>query len=140
MIRSNTNRKGEIAVQRVILRALELGLNVCRPCIEGTRYDLAIERTTGRLERVQVKYCDHQPGRDGTYQLSLKRHCGGRARRVYGYGRTEIDAVVGYLASHDCLVWLPAALWDGRTRIALRTRPARNGQRRGTHMATDYRW
>ena len=140
MIRSNTNRKGEIAVQRVILRALELGLNVCRPCIEGTRYDLAVERQCGRLERVQVKYCDHRPGRDGTYQLSLTRHCGGRARRIYGYGRTEIAAVVGYLASHDCLVWLPAALWEGRTRIALRTHPARNGQRHGIHMARDYRW
>ena len=99
-----------------------------------------MERTDGLLERVQVKYCDHQPGRGGTYQLSLTRHCGGRTRRIYGYGRGDIDAIVGYLASDDCPVWLPAALWEGRTRIALRTGPARNGQRCGIHMARDYRW
>jgi hypothetical protein len=140
MIRSDTVRKGEIAVQRTILRAIELGCTVCRPCLEGSRYDLVIERRQGVLERVQVKYCDARPGSSGSYALSLTRHTGGRARRIYPYSAREVDAIVALLASDDMLVWLPAPVWDGRSTLNIRTRPARNGQRSGIRMATDFRW
>ena len=141
MIRSPTARKGEIAVHRAILRALELGCTPSRPCVEGARYDLVIDAGAGRgLARVQVKYCDHRPRNTDAYEISLTRHCGGRDRRLYRYGSDEIDAVVAFLAADDALAWLPAPLWAGRTAVTIRTSPARNGQQRGVHVLERLRW
>jgi hypothetical protein len=140
MIRSATARKGEIAVHRAILRALELGMTPSRPCVEGARYDLVIDAGARALSRVQVKYCDHRPRGAGAYEISLTRHCGGRDRRLYRYADDEIDAVVAFLAADDALAWLPAPLWAGRAAVTVRTAPARNGQRRGVHLLDDLRW
>jgi hypothetical protein len=138
MIRSDTIRKGESAVYRSILRAIELGCTVSRPCIEGSRYDLVIDRGSGRMERVQIKYCERRRG--GAYELTLTRHCGGRARRIYPYDASEVDAVVAYLAQDDLLVWLPVSEWNGRSAINLRIDAPGNGQRRSIRMAADFRW
>jgi hypothetical protein len=140
MIRSCTARNGEIAVHRAILRALELGFTPSRPCVEGTRYDLVVDRGGLGMARVQVKYCDHRPRGPDAYEISLTRHTGSRDRRIYRYGGDEIDAIVALLAAHDSLVWLPQTLWDGRTAVTLRTRPAANGQHRNVHMFDQYRW
>jgi hypothetical protein len=140
MIRSCTARKGEIAVQRAILRALELGLTPSRPCIEGVRYDLIVDRGALGMARVQVKYCNHRPRSSDAYEISLTRHSGSRNRRLYRYGSDEVDAIVALLAAHDSMVWLPHELWNGRTAVTVRTRPAANGQRRNIHMLDQYRW
>ncbi len=139
-MRSPTARKGEIAVHRAILRALELGYTPSRPCVEGARYDLVIDAGASQLARVQVKYCDHRPRNTGAYEISLTRHCGGRDRRLYRYGSEEIDAIVAFLAADDALAWLPAPLWAGRAAVTIRTSPARNGQRRGVHLLEHLRW
>ena len=140
MLRSETVRKGEIAVHRTIIRSLELGHTPLRPCVEGARYDLVIDRGAGGLSRVQVKYCNHRPRCRDAYEISLTRHSGGRNRRTYRYLPHEIDAVVALLASHDLLVWVPAECLEGRSGITLRTAPARNGQRALVRMAADYAW
>ena len=140
MLRSNTVRKGEIAVHRAIIRSLELGQTPLRPCVEGARYDLVVDRGSDGLARVQVKYCDHRPRCRDAYELSLTRHSGGRKRRTYRYLQHEIDAIVALLASHDMLVWVPARSLEGRSSITLRTAPARNGQRARLQMASDYAW
>ena len=140
VMRSSTARKGEIAVQRAILRALELGWTPSRPCVEGARYDLVMDAGATGLRRVQVKYCDHRPRGAGAYEVSLTRHCGGRDRRMYRYGSHEIDAVVAFLAADDVLAWLPAPLWAGRAAVTIRTSPARNGQRQGVHLLEHLRW
>jgi hypothetical protein len=138
VIRSDTIRKGESAVYRSVLRAIELGWTVSRPCVEGSRYDLVVDRGRGRMERVQVKYCERRHG--GAYELTLTRHSGGRTRRIYSYDESEVDAVAAYLAQDDLLVWLPVCEWNGRTAINLRIDAPRNGQRRSIRMAADFRW
>lgn len=140
MLRPTTVRKGEIAVQRAVLRALELGLTPSKPCVEGARYDLVVDRGAAGLSRVQVKYCDHRPRQADAYEISLTRHSGDRKRRLYRYRCDEVDAIVAYLAGHDVLVWLPPSAWEGRASVTLRFAPALNGQRTGVRPASDYRW
>lgn len=133
-----TIQKGDIALQRVILRAFELGYTVSKPCNEGSRYDLVVDDGL-RLHRVQVKYCDYQP-REGVFHLVLHKHSGGYRRRLYTYTDAEIDAVVAYLPAVGQCVWLPPALWRGRHQVSLRTHPARNGQTSGVNLADAYLW
>ena len=134
MIRSNTNRKGEIAVQRTILRALELGLNVCRPCIEGTRYDLAVERTDGLLERVQVKYCDHQPGRGGTYSS--------RSRAIAAVARDGSTDTAEGKSMPSSATWPPMIAWSGYRLRSGRGERASHCARapRATANGAEYTW
>lgn len=127
-------------MQRAVLRALELGFTPSKPCVEGARYDLVVDRGPAGLSRVQVKYCDHRPRHPGAYEISLTRHSGDRARRLYRYRGDEIDAIVAYLAGHDLLAWLPSRLWEERASVTLRCAPALNGQRAGVHLAADHRW
>ena len=66
-------RKGEIAMIKVGIRALQVGAFVSKPIFEGARYDYIIE-IDGKLYRVQVKYADGKPtGTTGAVYLNLRK-------------------------------------------------------------------
>lgn len=133
-----TQQKGELATLRVMLRAVERGVLVSRPVLEGSRYDLVLDDGT-RLYRAQVKYASADPD-SGRLVVELKKHSGGYRRRLYTYSEAEIDVVVVYVPDLESVLWLPAPLWAGKVSVALRLTPPRNGQVAGCSFAADYIW
>jgi hypothetical protein len=135
-----TNRLGEIAVTKVLLRALEKGVVILKPTIE-CRYDLVIDDGL-KLYRAQVKYaggaCPKQCQGAVTVGLSKWRN-GGRSVTLY-YTASEIDVILVYVRAIDKILWFGPEVFEGRTKLHIRLEPSRNNQRKGCLMAADYIW
>src|SRR5947208_13718269 len=100
-----TNRLGEIAVAKVVLRALETGVVISRPMIE-CRYDLVLDDGL-KLYRTQVKYAGGSPPKQcqGVVQVGLRKwRNDGRAVIPY-YTAKEIDLLLVYVRKIDKILW-----------------------------------
>jgi hypothetical protein len=131
----STAQKGELAVLRVLERAIEKGWIVSRPT-RDCRYDLVLDDGE-RLYRVQVKYA----GRRAWYcegAVSVDFTKGGMRNRTYL--DNEIDAVLAYVAPADTVVWLGSQHFHRRRVIHLRYAPTRSGQRTGCVLVNDLAW
>lgn len=138
--RFRTNFLGEIAVGKVVLRAMEKGVDCYRPVVE-CRYDLILD--DGRLHRVQVKYAgDRKPPRQarGVVPVGLSKWRTDGRGPILGYTSEEVDAVLVYLRTTDQILWFGPEVFEGRTALHIRVEPTRNGQKKGCLMAADYVW
>lgn len=113
-----------------------LGLGVLMPMSEHGRYDLAIE-IGRRILRVQCKWA-RKCGDVIKIGLATSRHTplNGYLRSRYTAG--EVDAVAAYCGELDRCYFFPIGLVEGRSALALRLAPARNGQRAAVNFACDY--
>ncbi len=131
----STVQKGELALVRVLLRALERGWVASRPT-RDCRYDIVLD-DGHQLYRVQVKYCARRAFNcQGAVNLDFTM--GGRKNR--GYSTDEIDAVIAYVAPSDTLVWLEPKMFHGRKNIQLRYAPTLSGQKQRCLLVTDLAW
>lgn len=136
-----TNRLGEYAVTKVVLRAMEKGFSgAFKPVFEG-RVDLVLYDGL-KLYRTQVKYaggaCPKQCRGVVSVGLSKWRN-GGRSVTPY-YTASEIDALLVYVRKIDKILWFGPEVFDGRTRLHIRLETSRDNQRKGCLMAADYIW
>jgi len=128
--------KGELAVLRVLMRAVEKGWIASRPTRE-CRYDLILD-DGNILYRVQVKYCNRRAtNADGAVCLDLTK---GGARKPRPYLDKEIDALVVYVVPVDALIWVGADIFHGKRHLQIRYTPTKSGQKKGTFMTDDYLW
>jgi hypothetical protein len=135
-----TNFRGEFAVAKVVLRALEKGLIPCRPLVE-CRYDLILDDGF-KLHRVQVKYAGGKSPKQasGVIPVGLKKwRTDGRLPLLH-YTATEIDALLVYVRKLDQILWFGPEVFENRTMLHIRIEPSRNGQQKGCLMAADYVW
>lgn len=110
-MRSETQRKGELAKCKVLFRAYEKGMLVSEPTIDAD-YDLIID-DNDHLFRCQVKYADSSPSNSsGCVKLGLRRTT--RNGKILLYDPKHIDAILVYLHKVDKIVWLPAEKWIGK--------------------------
>ena len=131
----STAQKGELAVLRVLHRALEKGWIASRP-MRDCRYDLVLDDGQ-RLYRVQVKYAGRRASKcQGAVSLDFTK--GGRRDRKYL--DHEIEAVIAYVAPADTLVWLGPEHFDRRRNVQLRYAPTRSGQKNGCLLVSDLAW
>jgi hypothetical protein len=131
----STAQKGELALLRVLQRALLKGWITSRPT-HDCRYDLVLD-DGNRLYRVQVKYAGRRAWNcAGAVSLDFTK--GGRRKRTYL--DHEIDAVIAYVAPADLLVWLHREHFHGRRNVQLRYAPARSGQKNRCLLASDLAW
>jgi hypothetical protein len=115
--------------------AVELGVVVLRPVIEGRRYDLVFD-VDHHLYRVQCKWARPQ-GAVLIVNLESCRHTPrGYVRTMYD--RTEIDAVAAYCQELKRCYWLPIDVVEGMRSISLRLTPAANNQQVAINYAADY--
>src|SRR3954471_23995257 len=81
---SESTIKGAIAEAAITAAAVELGIYVLRPLVEGRRYDLVFD-VQGRLLRVQCKWA---PRRGNVLAVNLQTHrC-----TPHGYVRSTYSA------------------------------------------------
>lgn len=132
----STDQKGAIAELAITLRAVEMGLDVYRPVVEGGRYDLIFD-VGGRLLRVQCKWASRQGAVVLVRCMSCRRTKDGLLHR--GYESHEIDGVAAYCAELDRCFFLPIDQVAGRKAIHLRLGRARNSQSLLVNWADDFR-
>ena len=134
----DSNVKGAVAEQAIVLAATKLLVPVWKPVAEQGRVDLVLE-IASRLWRVQCKW-----GRlsvDGSVVIA---HIGGSwlsptngyVRRTYS--EDEVDLFGIYAGELDRCFLLPAALCIEKHQIHLRLTPARNGQKSCITLADDF--
>jgi PD-(D/E)XK endonuclease len=132
---SESTMKGAIAEAAITLEAIELGIFVLRPLIEGRRYDLMFD-VDHRLYRVQCKWATRM-GAVVLVNLESCRHTpAGYVRTTYS--ADEIDGVAAYCQELKACYWLPIDLVAGKRAISLRLTPALNNQRAAINFAADY--
>ena len=123
---SDTTLKGAIAEAAITAAAVELGVVVLRPVIEGRRYDLVFD-VDHRLYRVQCKWAPRR-GAIIDVHLATCRHTP-RGYVYTTYSADEVDAVAVYCQELKRCYWLPIHLVAGKTALSLRLEPASNHQK-----------
>ena len=132
----STNQKGAIAEAQVIAAAVEVGMGVWRPVVEGCRYDLILE-VGDRLLRTQCKWAN----RKNDVVVVRGRTCRHTPRGYVWttYSAAEIDGIAAWCPDTAECYFVPIVEIDGRACMYLRLAPARNNQELLVHWAADYR-
>src|SRR5712671_3762696 len=133
----DSNVKGAVAEQAIVLAATKLQIPVLRPVSEHGRYDLALE-IGDRLWRVQCKWGRLTERGDavGVHLFSCRCTPNGYVRT--GYTQDEIDAIGVYCGELDRCFLVPISAVSGQQTIQLRLTPARNGQQACITLADDF--
>lgn len=133
----NSNVKGAVAEQAIVLAATKLGVPVLRPVAEHGRTDLALE-IGGDLFRVQVKWGRLSAMRDVVIVALRTSRCTTRGQ-VYGtYSEGEVDLFAVYCGELDRCFLLPGRPLANKTTLYLRLTAARNRQRACINLADDF--
>lgn len=132
---SESTLKGAIAEVHITAAAVELGIVVLKPLVEGRRYDLVFD-TAGRMLRVQCKWAARK-------NRILVVHTGGSRHTPNGYVRStyhasEIDAIAAYSPDTGRCYLMPIADVAGRYVVHLRLAPAANNQQVAIKYAAQY--
>ena len=132
-----TNIKGQLALTKTELRALEYGYVPSKPIFDA-RYDLILD-INGSLSRIQVKYADGKMiNSDGSIRVKLEYK--DRKKRIYTYQKNEIDGLVVYIPKLDKLCLFPPNIYENKKFLCIRISRAKNNQKKGVLFATDYFW
>ena len=132
---SDTTLKGAIAETAIAAAAVEMGIFVLRPVVEGRRYDLLFD-VDHRLYRVQCKWARRRGGVIDVRLVGCRHTPRGY---VYStYDASEIDAVAAYCQELKRCYWLPIDVVQGMRAISLRLTPAANNQQVAINFAADY--
>jgi hypothetical protein len=131
-----TNQKGAIAEAMVTAAAVELGMGVFRPVVEGCRYDLILE-IGDRLLRTQCKWAN----RENDVVVVRGRTCRHTPRGYLWttYSAAEVDGLAAWCPDTAECYFIPIGDIDGRSCMHLRLAPARNNQELLVHWAAQYR-
>ena len=132
---SESTLKGAIAEAAITAQAVELGVVVLRPVVEGRRYDLVFD-IDHRLYRVQCKWAPRR-GAIIDVHLATCRHTP-RGYVYTTYGPDEIAAIAVYCQALKRCYWLPIDMVAGRRAIYLRLEPTANRQAALVHFAVDH--
>src|SRR3989344_4306213 len=103
-----TNVKGQLAVSKAELRALELGYLPSRPMFDG-RYDLIIDNQK-ELLRVQVKYANGK-STNSSGSVVVKLEYENRNKKFYTYQENEVDVLIVYIPEIDKLCYFPKKIF-----------------------------
>jgi prevent-host-death family protein len=133
----NSNVKGAVAEQAIVLAAMQLGVPVLRPVSEHGRTDLALEIGPDLL-RVQVKWGRLNADRDVVVVVLRTSRYTPRGQVCRTYSEHEVDLFAVYCGALDRSFLLPAAMCASKQCIYLRLRPARNGQQACINLADNF--
>jgi hypothetical protein len=131
---------GELSQAYIVARLIEIGYNVLVPYGDNLRYDLIIEDSEEKLQRVQCKTGWIEG--DGAYiefaTASTYYHT--KAGRT-GHGRKDYQGQIEYFAVYCPAIrkiYLVPVDQVGKTSAMLRLLPTKNNQEKGVRWASDY--
>ena len=131
--------KAQVAMLKVQERALEKGMVISLPTVEGMRYDCIVDDGS-KLLKAQVKYAGGStPSRGGgAVHVSLSKAKGRGLNRPYS--SDEIDLILVYVACRGQVCAFPPEDFEGKENLNIRHSPAKNGQIKGCVMVDDRVW
>jgi PD-(D/E)XK nuclease superfamily protein len=132
----NPSTKGSIAEAAITADAVKAGVQVLRPVIEGSRYDLVLD-LAGRFVRVQCKWATRQGAVISASIRTSRLTPGGYVRTTYD--ASEVDAFGLYCAELDECYLIPLRDVEGQSKVQLRLTLAANGQELAIRYAETYR-
>lgn len=94
-----TSQKGGAAALKIAAEAVDLGVDVYRPMIDGARCDLIFD-TGPRLLRIQCKWATRN-GLVIAVRLRTSRHSPSRGYIATTYDASEIDGIAAYCRELD---------------------------------------
>ena len=118
---ADTTLKGAIAEAAITAAAVELGIVVLRPLVEGRRYDLVFD-VEHRLYRVQCKWAPREAGVVERQPHDLPAHAA-RVRATRRTTRARSTRVAVYCQELKTCYWLPIDVVAGRRTIHLGWNP-----------------
>ncbi len=133
----NSNVKGAVAEQAIVLAATRLRVPVWRPVSEHGRADLLLE-IGGEFMRVQVKWGRLSPAGDTITVLLYTSRCTTSSHVRTTYDDGEVDLFAVYCGELERCFLLPGPPLAGRNAIRLRLTAARNGQHACINLADDF--
>jgi hypothetical protein len=131
----DSNHKGNVAEAAIAAAAIKLGIDVVKPLVEHTRYDLIFDLRP-RLLRVQCKWAPLKGDVVAVNLAGYRMTSQGSVRSTYS--ADEIDAVAVYCEDLDRCYLLPISMVAGMKGVHLRLRPPRNGQRAALNWASKH--
>lgn len=117
-----TNQKGQLAVSKAELRALELGYIPSRP-LYNCRYDLVIDKNN-LLQRIQVKYADGKSN-NSNGNVVVKLEYIDRHNKVDTYHEDEVDALIVYIPKLNKLCYFPKNVFISKRKLNIRINKAK---------------
>jgi prevent-host-death family protein len=133
----DSNTKGAVAEQAIVLAAMKRGIPVLRPAGEHGRIDLALD-IGGDLWRVQVKWGRLSANGDVVIVALRTSRYTPRGQVFRRYDECEVDLFAVYCGELNRSFLLPASLCVGKAWIHLRLTASRNGQRACINLADDF--
>ena len=131
----NPSTKGSIAEAAITAEAVKSGVQVLKPLIEGSRYDLAFE-IGERFLRIQCKWANRKGNVIAAHIGTCRLTPGGYVRTTYA--PDEIDAIALYCAELDECYLVPVDDVRGQGYLHLRLAPAANNQEAAIRYAATY--
>lgn len=130
----DTSSVGDIAEIHIAAALMRAGHRVLRPLSSASRYDLVIDNDDGTFTRVQCKSGRVRGGSIVFRVYSVSGH-----RGVSVPYADAVDAFGVYERLSGACYLVPVSEIRGRVgMVCLRLSPARNGQRRGIHVASAF--
>lgn len=120
--------KGWLAEIKFLEKCSEKGWNVAKPIVED-RYDYILDHPEKGLLKIQVKYCDSINKKYGTIVLDLRKETR-RNGKVKLYSSSEIDAIVVYIPSKQCLLWLNSSIIANKNCVSIREEQGLKGSKK----------
>jgi prevent-host-death family protein len=131
----DTNHKGNVAEAAIAAAAIKLGVDVIKPLVEHTRYDLIFDLRP-KLLRVQCKWAPLKGDIVPVNLMSSRYRSSGEQIRTV-YSADGVDVVAAYCEELDRCYVLPIGLVAGMRAIQLRLRAPKNGQKAALNWASD---
>jgi prevent-host-death family protein len=133
----NSNVKGAVAEQAIVLAATKLLIPVLKPVAEHGRTDLALD-IGGALWRVQVKWGRLSPTRDVVVAMLRTSRYTPRGQVFTTYSKDEVDLFAICCGELDRCFLVPAHRLANKTCVSLRLTPERNRQQSCINLADDF--
>ena len=126
--------KGEITEQQVAIEFLKLGLQVCKPLVQSSKYDFVVD-IENKLYKIQVK--TSTPKEENSYIefATSTSHTNTRGTLNLTYSENDVD-FFATMYNNEC--YLIPFSHCGKRAQRLRLVPTKNGQTTDIKFAKDY--
>jgi len=131
--------KAATAKAKLIEYATRKGWGIYFPFTDGGKVD-AIFEIEGRLWRTQIKYSAQQRYEHTLIIKTSSTQPRRNKNRKAKYDVEDFDLLIAYSAIMDKLYVFAVDDIAGKNYVTLRLEPARNGQVKGVHQATEFEY
>lgn len=132
----NSKEKGNIGESRVLFEFVSRGIQVSIPYGDNARYDL-IADFGGRLNKIQVKYCDQTTDNDSVI-LPCASSTNHTTNKHYTTYENDIDYFAFYIPKWDISLLVPIDDIGVNKSMTVRKTTTKNSQKSNIHLVQDY--